>query len=170
MSDGKGGHTPGSVLGMTTSSARTTPLGGIARSRMETEVMPKQKDLKRLVRVRMQKTGEAYTAARLQVLQKPEPDGDLAKRAGMSDASIAKATGRGWSEWVKRLDRAGAVSKPHREIVALVSSVGVPRLVGAGSRRWLRAHPGPARPRPAPRRRIRSKQEPHISSSGRGAL
>jgi hypothetical protein len=90
--------------------------------------MPKQKDLKRLIRVRMQKTGEAYTAARLQVLQKPEfnaDPADLAKRAGMSDASIAKATGRGWAEWVKRLDRAGAVSKPHREIVAHVSSLGV---------------------------------------------
>jgi len=88
--------------------------------------MPKQKDLKRLIRVRMQKTGEAYTAARLRVLQKPEPEADLAKRAGMSDASIAKATGRGWAEWVKRLDRAGAASKPHREIVAFVSSLDTP--------------------------------------------
>jgi hypothetical protein len=88
--------------------------------------MPKQKDLKRLIRSRMLKTGEAYTAARLRVLQKPEPDADLAGRAGMSDASIAKATGRAWAEWVKVLDRAGAASKPHREIVAHVSSLGVP--------------------------------------------
>ncbi len=33
--------------------------------------MPSQKDLKRLVRARMQKTGEAYTAARAQLLAKP---------------------------------------------------------------------------------------------------
>jgi len=88
--------------------------------------MPKQKDLKRLIRSRMQKTGEAYTAARLQLLQKTEPETDLAKRAGMSDASIAKATGRTWTEWVKRLDGAGCVSKPHREIVGHVSSLGTP--------------------------------------------
>src|SRR3954467_11720027 len=37
----------------------------------ESTTMPKQKDLKRLVRARMQKTGEAYTAARAQVLRKP---------------------------------------------------------------------------------------------------
>ena len=33
--------------------------------------MPRQKDLKRLVRARMQKTGEAYTTARAQILKKP---------------------------------------------------------------------------------------------------
>jgi hypothetical protein len=32
--------------------------------------MPRQKDLKRLVRARMRKTGEAYTAARAQILKK----------------------------------------------------------------------------------------------------
>ena len=31
--------------------------------------MPTQKDLKRLVRSRMKKTGEAYTAARLQLVK-----------------------------------------------------------------------------------------------------
>ena len=34
--------------------------------------MPRQKDLKRLVRTRMRKTGEAYTAARAQILRNPE--------------------------------------------------------------------------------------------------
>jgi hypothetical protein len=33
--------------------------------------MPTQKDFKRLVRARMAKTGEAYTAARAQLLRKP---------------------------------------------------------------------------------------------------
>ena len=44
--------------------------------------MPRQKDLKRVVRARMQKTGESYTAARLQLVRKKEePKADLAKLA-----------------------------------------------------------------------------------------
>jgi hypothetical protein len=35
--------------------------------------MPTQKDLKRLVGSRMKKTGEAYTAARLQLLKNTPP-------------------------------------------------------------------------------------------------
>ena len=34
--------------------------------------MPVQKDFKRLVRARMKKTGEAYTAARLRLLRSQE--------------------------------------------------------------------------------------------------
>ena len=86
--------------------------------------MPKQKDLKRIVRSRMQKTGESYTAARLQVVKKK--DADLAERAGMSDASVRKATGKNWSQWVKVLDEAGCTSKPHREIVRSVRESGAP--------------------------------------------
>lgn len=88
--------------------------------------MPKQKDLKRLVRARMQKTGEAYTVARLRVLKKREPAPDLARRAGMSDASVRRATGRSWSEWVRLLDAAGASERPHREIARHLASLGVP--------------------------------------------
>jgi len=88
--------------------------------------MPKQKDLKRLVRARMEKTGEAYTAARLRVLDKREPAPDLAGRAGMSDAAVRKATGRSWRDWVRVLDAAGAAEKPHREIARHVASLGVP--------------------------------------------
>ena len=88
--------------------------------------MPKQKDLKRLVRSRMEKTGEAYTAARLQVLEKKEPTSNYAKVAGMSDASVSKATGRTWAQWVRTLDRAQAAEKPHREIARFVSSLGTP--------------------------------------------
>jgi hypothetical protein len=87
-------------------------------------VMPKQKDLKRIVRSRMQKTGESYTAARLQLIRKKEPD--LAERAGMSDASVKKQTGRSWAEWVKVLDGVQAAEKPHREITQYVSSLGTP--------------------------------------------
>src|SRR5512141_590280 len=66
----------------------------------------------------MQKTGESYTAARHQLLAKKEtPNPDYAARAGMSDASVRSATGRGWAEWVALLDSAAAASKPHRDIV-----------------------------------------------------
>lgn len=82
--------------------------------------MPKQKDLKRIVRSRMQKTGESYTAARLQVLKKKNVD--FAALAGMSDDAVRKATGRIWAEWVNVLDGAGAMSKTHREIVKIVNA------------------------------------------------
>jgi hypothetical protein len=88
--------------------------------------MPKQKDLKRIVRARMQKTGESYTAARFQLISKQKPEPRYAKTAGMSDASVKKATGRDWTEWVKVLDAAKAAEKPHREIAKYVSSIGTP--------------------------------------------
>ena len=88
--------------------------------------MPKQKDLKRLVRSRMQKTGEAYTAARLQLLKKKSPQPDLARLAGMSDAVVGRKTGRTWAEWVETLDAARAAELPHREIAKYVSSLGTP--------------------------------------------
>jgi len=88
--------------------------------------MPKQKDLKRLVRARMKKTGEAYTAARLQVLEKTTPRINFAEVAGMSDAALDKATGRTWAKWVRLLDESRAMEKTHREIAGLVSSLGTP--------------------------------------------
>jgi hypothetical protein len=88
--------------------------------------MPKQKDLKRLVRSRVTKTGESYTAARLQLVQKKEPTPDYAAVAGMSDASVSKKTGRTWAEWVRLLDAARAAEKPHRQIAEYVSSLGTP--------------------------------------------
>jgi uncharacterized protein YndB with AHSA1/START domain len=88
--------------------------------------MPIQKDLKRLVRSRMKKTGEAYAAARLQVLRKREPTVNYADAAGMSDAVVKTKTGRTWAEWVRVLDDARAVEMPHREIARFVSSLGTP--------------------------------------------
>lgn len=90
--------------------------------------MPIQKDLKKVVRARMQKTGESYTAARMNVVRKkevvePAPDYAL---AGMSHEAVQKATGRDWKEWVDTLDAAGSRDKPHREIVAVVKSMGTP--------------------------------------------
>lgn len=86
--------------------------------------MPKQKDFKRIIRSRMEKTGESYTAARLQLVKKSKPD--YAGLAGMSDAPLQKRTGRRWAEWVKVLDDVRAFEKPHREIAQYVSSLGTP--------------------------------------------
>jgi hypothetical protein len=99
------------------------------------QTMPQNKDLKRLVRARMKKTGEAYTAARAQILKKPKarpstrlaaamssPSArDYAKLAGMSDASIKAKTGCNWERWVKTLDRWGADKKTHRETASMVA-------------------------------------------------
>ena len=90
--------------------------------------MPLNKDFKRLVRGRMQKTGESYTAARSTLLKKraPRPPAptaaspDYAKLAGMSDAAIRAKTGCTWAGWVKALDKLGAHSWPHREIAECV--------------------------------------------------
>jgi hypothetical protein len=92
--------------------------------------MPIQKDLKRLVRARMRKTGESYTAARASLLKKklpagpkalpPLPRGDLGVLAGMSDTAVAKKTGRTWKEWVSVLDRDGAAELPHAKIALLL--------------------------------------------------
>ena len=88
--------------------------------------MPVQKDFKRLVRIRMKKTGEAYTAARLRLLDKNEPPPNYAELAGMSEAAIRAKTGRTWAEWVRVLDAERSAEKPHREIAAFVSSLGTP--------------------------------------------
>jgi hypothetical protein len=86
-----------------------------------------QKDFKRLVRGRMQKTGESYTAARAQlVAQKPTKGAvsprpaDYPKLAGMSDAILKKNTGCTWERWVKALDHVKADAWPHREIATYV--------------------------------------------------
>ena len=87
--------------------------------------MTQNKDLKRIVRARMKKTGESYTSARAQITKEPKPASvgvkDYAKLAGMSDAVIKEKTGCGWAKWVKSLDYHGADRMSHREIAQLVS-------------------------------------------------
>jgi hypothetical protein len=80
--------------------------------------MTTDKDFKRLVRSRMRKTGESYTAARSQLLTKPSPPvpADYATLAGLSDAAIKAGTGCTWERWVKVLDKARAYEWQHREI------------------------------------------------------
>lgn len=96
--------------------------------------MPTHKDLKRLVRARMQQTGEAYTTARARLLRKKQPHNptprpaappptpvsiptsEYATLAGMSDATIKARTGCTWERWVYALDRVKAHQWSHREI------------------------------------------------------
>jgi hypothetical protein len=110
--------------------------------------MPKNKDLKRLVRARMAKTGEAYTAARAHVVAQRRPRSsqqgtngtptrgtaprarsanELEALAGMRDTTIAAKTGRSWAQWVETLDAAGGAALDHTELAALVHErFGVP--------------------------------------------
>ena len=76
--------------------------------------MTAHKSFKRLVRSRMEKTGESYTAARARLLAADEPQ----QRVSLStdDATIRQRTGRGWEEWFDLLDEAGAADMSHREI------------------------------------------------------
>jgi hypothetical protein len=99
--------------------------------------MTVDKDRKRVIRARMQKTGESYTAARAQILsinkKTPSAAGaaavvpvatpaiDYAALAGMSDDKVSAKTGRTWQEWTRVLDADGAANMPHGEIAALVS-------------------------------------------------
>ena len=91
--------------------------------------MTRNKDQKRVIRKRMKKTGESYTAARAQLLSKPKrrsapsgPDAAPAPAllAGMSDEKVAEATGRNWKEWTAVLDAENATTMRHRDVAQLV--------------------------------------------------
>jgi len=92
--------------------------------------MPTDKDFKRLVRGRMQKTGEAYSTARAHLLkEKPRaalsagqspPPAEYASLAGKSDAIVKEKTGCTWDRWVKALDRVRAYTWPHPKIAKYV--------------------------------------------------
>ena len=124
---------------------RCVLLGGMRpRPNVEDITMTTQKDFKRLVRGRMQKTGESYTAARATLLAQsakskadtnghgplptaPEertsptvPPADFARLAGMSDEAIKTNTGCTWEKWVWALDQVNAHNWPHGEIARFV--------------------------------------------------
>jgi hypothetical protein len=84
--------------------------------------MTRQRSFKRLVRTRMEKTGESYTAARAVLLAGEEQ----VEEAGgpplaTSDERIRERTGRGWEEWFDLLDDWGAAERSHREIARWVA-------------------------------------------------
>ena len=86
--------------------------------------MTLRKDFKRLVRTRMQKTGESYTAARAHLVAAPRSSPaasiDYAALAGMSDDAIKTKTGCTWERWVYALDKKNASTWSHREIADYV--------------------------------------------------
>jgi hypothetical protein len=92
--------------------------------------MTANKDFKRLVRGRMLKTGESYTAARSNLMKTGRVQSrtarasvakpDYAKLAGWSDELIKAKTGCDWDRWVKALDYAKAHEWPHREIARYI--------------------------------------------------
>jgi hypothetical protein len=79
--------------------------------------MTRQKSFKRLVRTRMEKTGESYTAARAMLLAADESDGAW---LATSDERIRERTGRGWEEWFDLLDTWGELT--HREIARRIAA------------------------------------------------
>lgn len=83
--------------------------------------MTRQRSFKRLVRTRMVKTGESYTAARAVLLTADEPKADARPLLATSDEAIRHRTGRGWEEWFDLLDEWGAADRSHREIARWVA-------------------------------------------------
>ncbi len=89
--------------------------------------MPRKKDLKRVTRARMSKTGESYTTARARLLQKKTatrsaPAVDYASIAGMSDATVRSKTGHAWKHWAGVLDAVDAAEWPHGKIASHLST------------------------------------------------
>lgn len=108
--------------------------------------MTQNKDLKRRVRARMRKTGEAYTTARAQIVRKPKPrtgtrtsapasvvgptsapltrvsPSEYAAIAGMSDEKLKASTGCTWERWVRALDHYHADELSHVEIAKLIKA------------------------------------------------
>jgi hypothetical protein len=84
--------------------------------------MTRQRSFKRLVRARMEKTGERYAAARAALLAAEEPKVREGPALTVSDEVIRRRTGRGWEEWFDLLDDWGAIARPHREIARWLAS------------------------------------------------
>ena len=83
--------------------------------------MTMQKSFKRLVRSRMEKTGESYTAARVSLLAATETKATAGPVLTVSEEVILRKTGRGWEEWFDLLDEWGAAERTHREIALWVA-------------------------------------------------
>ncbi|WP_205629433.1 hypothetical protein [Jiangella muralis] len=83
--------------------------------------MTRQRSFKHLVRSRMAKTGESYTAARAVLLAGAAAAPAEKPVLATSDETIRERTGRGWEEWFDLLDEWGAAEKSHREIARWVA-------------------------------------------------
>ena len=85
--------------------------------------MTRQKSFKRLVRARMEKTGESYAAARAVLLSANGNEPLERPVLTSSDEAIRRRTGRGWEEWFDLLDEWGATGRTHKEIAAWLTGV-----------------------------------------------
>ncbi len=84
--------------------------------------MTRQRSFKRLVRGRMEKTGESYTAARAVLLAADAAAAPEGPPLATSDEAIRQRTGRGWEEWFDLLDEWGAAQLAHKEIARRVAA------------------------------------------------
>ncbi len=133
--------------------------------------MTAQKSFKRRVRMRMEKTGESYTAARASLLN----GSDSSSVAGgptltLSEEAITRRTGRGWEEWFDLIDASPVADAPHPEIAAwLIAKRGVPGWDAQSV--TVSYEKGAARPRDRPaRRRLRDLGDEDNRGAGRAAL
>jgi hypothetical protein len=85
--------------------------------------MTRHRSFKRLVRARMAKTGESYTAARATLLAAHQSEAGPRPALTASDDVIRQRTGRGWEEWFDLIDEAGLADRPHREIARWVAEL-----------------------------------------------
>lgn len=88
--------------------------------------MTRHRSFKRLVRARMEKTGERYAAARTALLRAGAGDGAGAgapQPLPAPDDTIRARTGRGWEEWLDLLDEAGGPERTHRELAGTVAGL-----------------------------------------------
>jgi uncharacterized protein YndB with AHSA1/START domain len=107
----------------------------------DVETMPTQKVFKQRIRTRMTKTGESYTAARRQLLNKagaaapgapgapavPESPAIPSDAQLVADEAMIRATGKGHAEWFAILDAWGAIDHNHTEIARwLGANHGIP--------------------------------------------
>jgi uncharacterized protein YndB with AHSA1/START domain len=77
--------------------------------------MTRQSSFKKLVRARMTKTGESYTAARASLLGAEESRPSAGAVLTVSEEVISERTGRGWEQWFDLLDESVA-EMDHTEI------------------------------------------------------
>ena len=84
--------------------------------------MTMQKSFKRLVRSRMEKTGESYTAARVSLLAAEVRKATEGPALTVSEAVIQRKTGRGWEQWFDLLDEWGAAERTQEEASRWVSA------------------------------------------------
>jgi hypothetical protein len=78
--------------------------------------MTRQRSFKRLVRERMNKTGESYVTARKALLAADPSSSAAGPTLTVSDDAVQRTTGRGWEEWFDLLDASGAAGRSHRDI------------------------------------------------------